>query len=66
VGAGPKSSILNSFKVQVLYNLGLRIYGKNWKKIEQLLPNRTGSQIRSHAQKFFLKTKESEISNNLN
>ena len=40
--------------------LGLRIYGKNWKKIEQLVSTRSGSQIRSHAQKFFLKSKTEE------
>ena len=34
---------------------GLRLHGKNWKKIEQLITTRTGSQIRSHAQKFFMK-----------
>ena len=31
------------------------MYGKNWKKIEDLVKTRNGSQIRSHAQKFFLK-----------
>ena len=35
--------------------LGLRIYGKNWRKIEEFVATRNGSQIRSHAQKFFLK-----------
>jgi len=32
---------------------GLRIYGKNWKKVEDYVGTRTGAQIRSHAQKFF-------------
>lgn len=37
-------------------NLGLQLYGRNWKKIEEMIGSRTGSQIRSHAQKYFLKT----------
>jgi SHAQKYF class myb-like DNA-binding protein len=32
---------------------GLRIFGKNWKKVESIIPTRSGTQIRSHAQKFF-------------
>jgi SHAQKYF class myb-like DNA-binding protein len=28
-------------------------YGKEWKKVEQYVKTRTGSQVRSHAQKFF-------------
>lgn len=40
---------------KILSYIGLELYGKNWKKIEELLVTRTGSQIRSHAQKFFLK-----------
>lgn len=35
------------------------MYGKDWKKIEDLIGTRNGSQIRSHAQKFFLKFKKS-------
>ena len=35
--------------------LGLQLYGKNWKKISEMVGTRTGSQIRSHAQKFFMK-----------
>jgi len=44
----------------VFFNLisGLQMYGKNWKKIEELIGTRNGSQIRSHAQKFFLKVKK--------
>ncbi len=30
-------------------------YGKEWKKIEDLVETRTGAQVRSHAQKFFIK-----------
>ena len=39
-------------------NSGLQMFGKNWKKIEGLIGTRTGSQIRSHAQKFFLKVQK--------
>lgn len=35
--------------------LGLELYGRNWKKIEEIIGSRTCSQIRSHAQKYFLK-----------
>lgn len=43
----------------MFYHLGLQLYGKNWKKIEEVVGTRSGSQIRSHAQKFFLKVKKS-------
>lgn len=36
----------------------LRIYGKNWKKVEDHVGSRTGAQVRSHAQKFFLKVQK--------
>ena len=32
---------------------GLKIHGKNWKKVEEFIGTRSGAQIRSHAQKFF-------------
>ena len=32
---------------------GLKLYGKNWKKVEEHVGTRNGAQIRSHAQKFF-------------
>ena len=35
---------------------GLQKYGKNWKKISQLVKTRSLTQIRTHAQKFFKKT----------
>lgn len=38
---------------------GLTQYGKNWKKVEDFIGTRSGAQIRSHAQKFFIRlTKE--------
>lgn len=33
----------------------IKVHGKNWKKVEECVGTRTGAQIRSHAQKFFLK-----------
>lgn len=33
----------------------IKSHGKNWKKVEEAVATRTGAQIRSHAQKFFLK-----------
>lgn len=32
---------------------GLRLFGKDWKKIEDHVGSRSTGQIRSHAQKFF-------------
>lgn len=45
-------------------SIALRIYGKDWKKVEYHIGTRSGAQIRSHAQKFFLnieKTKKMTI-----
>lgn len=39
---------------------GLQLYGKDWKKIEALVATRNGAQIRSHAQKYFIKAKREE------
>jgi SHAQKYF class myb-like DNA-binding protein len=38
-----------------MFYLGLARFGKNWKKIEQMIKTRSGSQVRSHAQKYFNK-----------
>lgn len=40
-------------KEHILFMEGLKIYGKNWKRVESYIGTRTGTQIRSHAQKFF-------------
>lgn len=50
----------------------IKIYGKSWKKVEEFVGTRSGAQIRSHAQKFFLrlekelKTKQTEQKGNKN
>ena len=36
----------------------LKMFGKNWKKVEDYVGTRTGAQVRSHAQKFFLKVQK--------
>ena len=46
------------FKEHMLFLEGLDKYGPNWKKICPLIKTRTPNQVRSHAQKFFLKLKQ--------
>ena len=38
----------------------MQLYGKDWKKIEALIATRNGAQIRSHAQKHFIKAKKED------
>jgi SHAQKYF class myb-like DNA-binding protein len=40
--------------------IGLSKYGREWKKIQSLIATRTPAQIRSHAQKHFLKLNKDE------
>ena len=46
------------FKEHIQFLEGLDKYGVNWKKIRPLIKTRTIDQIRSHAQKFFMKLKK--------
>jgi hypothetical protein len=59
VGDGQRKNITNSLMVCAYYNcLGLKMFGKDWKQIEDFIGTRTGSQIRSHAQKYFNKVQK--------
>ena len=39
----------------------LKVYGRGWKKLATVIPNRTSAQIRSHAQKYFAKTEQANV-----
>jgi hypothetical protein len=38
-------------KYYIFFFLAVAQYGKNWTKVQHLIPSRTSAQIRSHAQK---------------
>ena len=39
----------------------LEKYGRNWVKVQQIVKTRTLSQVRSHAQKTFLKISDADV-----
>jgi SHAQKYF class myb-like DNA-binding protein len=39
---------------------GLKVFGREWKKVAEKIPTRTSAQIRSHAQKYFSKIAKDE------
>ena len=41
-------------------------YGNDWKQVQKLVKTRSSTQARSHAQKFFIKLKQSKIMSNIN
>jgi SHAQKYF class myb-like DNA-binding protein len=62
-GDGLRRNIRDFWRVRLefCYEIALEIYGKNWKKVEAHVKTRTGTQIRSHAQKYFNKLKSQNI-----
>jgi len=40
---------------------GLKIFGREWKKVVTCIPTRTSAQIRSHAQKYFAKQSKEHL-----
>lgn len=44
----------------MLFLKGLEIYGKSWKKISQIVKTRTVVQIRTHAQKYLIKSEKAK------
>ena len=50
----------DSCQVHCLLQKGIMHYGRDWKKVEEIVKTRTGSQVRSHAQKFFNKIQKEE------
>ena len=47
-----------TLKEHIQFLQAIAKFGVNWKKISDLIPSRTPTQIRSHAQKFYKKLKE--------
>lgn len=45
-----------------LFEEALKKFGKRWKKVEAYVSTRTGTQVRSHAQKYFMKVKGESLS----
>eukprot|EP00826_Nyctotherus_ovalis_P027808 TRINITY_DN2177_c0_g4_i3.p1 TRINITY_DN2177_c0_g4~~TRINITY_DN2177_c0_g4_i3.p1 ORF type:complete len:262 (-),score=45.79 TRINITY_DN2177_c0_g4_i3:169-954(-) len=45
-----------------LFEEALKKFGKHWKKVEAYIGTRSGTQVRSHAQKYFLKSKGETLS----
>ena len=52
-GVGRSKNGRWSLMEHVRFLEALKMYGKNWKKVEEYVATRTSTQARSHAQKFF-------------
>jgi SHAQKYF class myb-like DNA-binding protein len=44
-----------SKKEHKLFLHGLKTHGRNWKMISEIIKTRTSTQVRSHAQKYFIR-----------
>ena len=43
---------------EVIFYSGIMQFGKDWREVEKVVKTRTGSQVRSHSQKYFIKLKK--------
>lgn len=53
--AGMMMSTSDFCMVHYYIDSGIMEFGKDWKEVEKIVKTRTGSQVRSHAQKYFIK-----------
>lgn len=42
--------------ISSITQLAIKLYGKQWRLVEKYVGTRTGTQVRSHAQKYYMKT----------
>lgn len=47
--------ILHIFQILTSLLIAIRLYGKDWRRVEDYVKTRSGAQIRSHAQKYFIR-----------
>lgn len=59
-GDGLRMNMRGSWLVNPFIYVAIATYGKDWKKVEEIVGTRSGSQVRSHAQKFFNKLLKEE------
>lgn len=58
-GRWSRSERCNFINGKVVHIVGLKEYGKEWKKLAKCVPTRTLTQIKTHAQKFLIRLKRS-------
>lgn len=62
---GRNGSMNFSLKVRLVWIVGLKLYGRNWQLVEKHVGTRTGVQVRSHAQKHFIRERAKLTYSNL-
>jgi len=62
VNAGEESAVSGRWTAaeHEAFLTGLKVYGREWKKVAKCVPTRTPAQIRSHAQKYFNKVSKEQ------
>ena len=62
-GDGINQNTTSFWSVKIYDIVGVMKFGRDWKRIEKDITSRNGSQIRSHAQKYFNKIQQEEKRN---